>query len=106
MVIFAVEPRTERAVNSSALHQVRRRSSPLRQDFAHHSTMHIGQTVIAAGVAIGEVFVVESHQVQDRGVEVVNVDGVLADVDAVLIRFAVGDAGLHACARPARRKTQ
>ena len=36
--------------------------------------MHVGQAVVAAGVAIGEAFVVEAHQVQDCGVEVVDVD--------------------------------
>ena len=41
-------------------------------------------------MAEGQPFVVEAQQVQDRGVEVVDVDGVLGDVDAVFVGRAVG----------------
>ena len=32
--------------------------------------MHVGQAEVAAGVAVGEAFVVEAHLVQQRGVNV------------------------------------
>ena len=61
--------------------------------------MHVGQAVVAAGVAVGEAFVVEAHQVQDRRVEIMHVDRVVADVDAVVVGFTVNGAGLHTRAR-------
>ena len=39
--------------------------------------MHIGQAVIPTGMAKGQLFVVQSELVQDRGVEIVDVDLVL-----------------------------
>ena len=43
----------------------------------HHMPVDVGQAEIAAGVAVGEPFVVEAEQVQDRGVQVVDVDGLV-----------------------------
>ena len=45
--------------------------------------MHVGQAEIAVLEAIGQLGVVEAEQVQDRGVEVVDVDFVGRRVDAV-----------------------
>ena len=42
--------------------------------------------------------VVEAQQVQDRGVQVVDVDAVLGDVEAELVAFAERDARLDAAA--------
>ena len=43
------------------------------QDFLGDGAVDVCQSKIAAAVAIGQFFVVESHQVQHRGVQVVNV---------------------------------
>ena len=51
--------------------------------------MHVGQAEVAAGVAEGEAFVVEAEQVQDRGLQVVDVDRVLDDVEAEVVGLAV-----------------
>ena len=40
--------------------------------------MHVGQPEVAALEAVGQPLVVEAEQVQDRGVQVVDVDLVLA----------------------------
>jgi len=40
----------------------------LRYDFPDNAPMHVGQTEIASGVAVGESLVVKAEQVQDRGV--------------------------------------
>lgn len=37
--------------------------------------MHVAQAEIAAGVAVGEFFVVEAEQTNDRGVRFVHVHG-------------------------------
>ena len=42
--------------------------------------MHVGQSKVATGVVEGKAAVVQTHQMQDRGVEVVNVNRVMDDV--------------------------
>ena len=51
--------------------------------------MDIGQTKVTTAVPISQLFVVDAQLVQDRGVHVVNVHGLLDDVVAELIRLAV-----------------
>ena len=43
---------------------------------------NVGQAEVAAAVAVGQSFVVDAHEVEDRGVEVVDVDLVLDGVPA------------------------
>ena len=38
------------------------------------AAVHVGETEVAAGVAVGESLVVEAEEVEDRGVQVVHVD--------------------------------
>ncbi len=38
--------------------------------------MHIRQTIVAAAVAVGESFVVESQQLQNRCLQIVDVDSI------------------------------
>ena len=45
--------------------------------------MHIGEAAIDAVGADGEFFVIEAEQVQERGIEVMHVDGIAHDVEAV-----------------------
>ena len=53
-----------------------------------HVAVHVGQAEVAAGVAVDEPGVVDAHEVQDRGVVVVDVHGVRDDVDAELVGLA------------------
>ena len=48
----------------------------------------IGESEVAAGVAVGELFVVESEEVQDGGVEVVDMHAVVNGTKAEFVRFA------------------
>ena len=59
---------------------------------------NVGQAVVAALEAEGQAFVVEAEQVQDRGLQVVDVDLVLGDREAELVGLAV------ASSRPSRRR--
>ena len=65
------------------------RLGQLRQYLLHHAAAHVGQAVVAAGVAVGQPLVVEAQQVQDRRVQVVDVDLVLDRVPAELVGRAV-----------------
>ena len=60
--------------------------------------MDVGQAEVAAGVAVGELLVVEAEQVQDRRVQVVDVDLVLDRLEAELVGRAVRRG------RPSRRR--
>ena len=53
--------------------------------------MHVGQAVVAALEAVGQLRVVEAEQVQDRGLQVVDVDLVLGDAEAEFVGLAVRD---------------
>ena len=54
--------------------------------------MHIRETLIAATVAEGELFVVDAHLMQQRGVDVVDAHGVAGDGIAEVIGLAEGYA--------------
>ena len=54
--------------------------------------MHVGQTKIAAGVTVGQPFVVEAQQVQQRGVQVVDADSILDGAESEVVGRAVGQA--------------
>ena len=75
---------------------------PSAQDFLHESPMHVGQAVVAALEAVREPRVVEAEQVQQRGVQVVDVDRVGDDVEAEIVGLAVRVPGLARRRRPAR----
>src|SRR5215207_8454392 len=70
----------------------------LRQEAGGDGAVDVGEAVVAAAVAIDEALVVETEQVEDGRVEVVVVDGVFDDADAVLVGGAVADAALDAAA--------
>ena len=56
-----------------------------RQQIMHHLPVHVGQPEIAAGVAVGELFVVDAEHVQQGGVQVVDGDAVLDGVEAEFV---------------------
>ena len=58
---------------------------PSLQNLLHHVAVHVGQPEVAALEAEGQAGVVEAQQVQDRRLQVVDVDRVLDDVVADLV---------------------
>ena len=68
--------------------------------------MHVGQPVVAAAEAVGELFVVEAQEVQDGGVEVVDVDLVLQRVPAEFVGGSVDHAAADAPARHPHREAE
>src|SRR5688500_11357419 len=71
-------------------------SARLGDDALHHLAAHVGEAVVAAAEAVGELRVVHAEKVEHRGVEIVNGDLVLDREVAVLIRGAVGGTALDA----------
>lgn len=47
------------------------------EDIVDDAAVHVGQAEIAAAVAVGEALVVEAHQVENCGVQVVDVNFIL-----------------------------
>ena len=60
-----------------------------RHDLLDHLAVEVGQAVVAAGVAEGELLVVEAQQMQDRRVDVVDVHLVLDGLEAQFVGRAV-----------------
>ena len=60
--------------------------------------MHVGEPEVAATVAVGEFRVIESEQVQHRGLQVVHVHRLLHGLEAELVGGAIHRAPLHAAA--------
>src|SRR5689334_18730515 len=70
-----------------------------RQQLFHDLALHIRQTEVAALETVGELRVIEAEQVQQRRVQVVDVDFVFRGVEAEVVGLAEREAGLYAAAR-------
>src|SRR5436309_3352258 len=55
------------------------------EDVSHHPAVDVGQAEVSTGVAVGELLVVEAQEVEDGGVEVVDVDALFGRVHAQLV---------------------
>ena len=64
-------------------------------DVVYDFSVDVRQTKVAATIAVGELFVVEPHEVQDGGVQVVYVYGILDGGAAELVCGTVGEAGFY-----------
>ena len=58
----------------------------------------VGEAEVAAVVEVSEAFVVEAEEVEDGGVEIVGVHGVIDCLEADLVGGAVGHAAFYAAA--------
>ena len=63
-----------------------------------HLTGHIGQPEVTAGITVGEAFVIDAQQVQNRGVQIVDVDSIMDGAKTEVVRFAVRHATFDASA--------
>ena len=75
-----------------------RGSRSLRDDVVNHMSMHIGQPKVSPGDLVGQLQVIQPEEMQQRGVEVVQVDLIFDGKVAVLVRGSIADAGFHAAA--------
>ena len=78
---------------------------PLGDDRLDDGTMYVGQPVPASLVLEGQAFMVDSQQVQDRRLQVVNVDTIFGNVVAVGIGGPVGRSCFHTAAGHPHGKT-
>jgi hypothetical protein len=71
----------------------------LREQPVNDAPVHVGQAEVSAAVAERELFMVEAHQVQNSGVQVVDVDFVLGGSETEFIRGTVGGAAFDSASR-------
>ena len=63
-------------------------SGPSREDVFNHLAIHICQTKTPARVAAGEFLVIEAQEMQHRGLQIVDMDGIGV---GTLTKFAAED---------------
>ena len=68
----------------------------LREQLAHYISAHVSQPELAPLKFVSELGMIQTHQVQDRRVQVVNVHWVFSHVVPQLIRLAEGEARFDA----------
>ena len=64
----------------------------LRQNIRYQISGHISQPIIATTVAVREAFVIYSHEMQNRRMEIVDVNRLVDSANTVFIRGAVNVA--------------
>ena len=65
---------------------------PLGQDRLDDLAVDVGEPVVAALVTICQLLVIDAQLMQDGGLQVVDMDGILGDIDAVIVGLAVAHA--------------
>src|SRR5439155_23497122 len=63
-----------------------------------HDTVHIRQAIIPAGIATGQLGMIDPHEMQNSRVQIVNVDFVGDGVPAELVGGAISQAAFDAAA--------
>src|SRR5690606_5991670 len=64
------------------------------QDIVYNIARHIGKPKTAALVLVYQLFVVDAHGVQQGGVKIIDMHGVVHYIVPELVRFPKGDPGL------------
>ena len=73
-----------------------------RQDACHHVAAHIGKTEIASGMPVGEPCVIQTEQMQNRGLQVVDVDRIFCRFVTEFVACTVNDSRTDTTARKNR----
>src|SRR5688572_6925409 len=66
------------------------------EQFLHDGAVNVGQAEIAPLKAVGQFGVIEAQQVEERRMQIMDVDPVFHDIEAQLIGFTQRDSGLDA----------
>ena len=93
-----------RAMDTADASSDQARPFALREHVSHDTAFHVRESVIPSGMTICQPFMVEAHQVQNRGVKVVNVNRLLDCSQAVFVSRPMHNARLHASTCKPRSK--
>ena len=66
----------------------------LAEQLLNNTAVDVCQPEVPTRMSIGQSFVVKPHDVQDRGMKIVNVHGVLFDAISDVVRLAIHDPRL------------
>ena len=75
-----------------------------RENVMYHVSADVRQAKVATAVSIRELFVIEAEEMQDGGMEVVDVDLIFSDLIAVFVCRAIGHASADSGASQPRGK--
>ena len=78
---------------------------PSSDNFFHHAAEDIGETKVTASVAVGEPLVIDSHQMQYRGMQIMSRDRILNSLESELVGRPVNGSSLNTATRHPKRKT-
>jgi len=68
----------------------------LSEDLLHHAPMHVSEPELTPLKWEGEPFMIDAEQMEDCGLEVMDVDASLGHIEAVVVGGAVRKAALDA----------
>ncbi len=71
------------------------RESESGENAFHDLPIDVGEAEVAASIAIGELFVINTKEVQDGGMKVMHMDFLLHGVHAYFISGAIGETSAH-----------
>ena len=71
---------------------------PLREDLFNNAAMHIGQAVVSALEAERQAGVIEAQAIEQRGIEIMDVNRIASDVEAVIVGLAKSLSAANAAA--------
>jgi hypothetical protein len=77
---------------------------PSSDNFFHYAAEDVGETKVTASVAVGEPLVIDSHQMQYRGMQIVSGDRILNSFETELIGCPINRSSLDASTRHPKRK--
>src|SRR5882724_4239860 len=81
-------------------------AASLCQNILDDVAVHVRQAIVAPSIEESLLGVVDAHQVQDRGVQVVDMDLVLHGVPAELVGRAIRQSSLDSAARHPHREAE
>ena len=70
----------------------------LSEDILYHVAVDVGEAEVAALEAEGEFLVIEAEEVEDGGLEIVDVDFIFHNGEAEFVGLAVAEAAFDAAA--------
>src|SRR5262249_7088770 len=79
---------------------------PLCHDLLDYISVDVGEPIVPAAEAVGQLFGVDAQQMQNGGVQVVDVDLLLGRVPAELVGGAMGHAAPDAAASQPHREPE
>ena len=77
------------------------------QNIGHQFSGNIRQAEMASLKFISQLLMIDTQAMQDRGLQVMDVDRIFDDIVAVVVRLAIDDSSLHAASsQPHREATR